>query len=142
MYQSRLHATNGIISIAVDALNGELLEFTRESTWDNVVKNHVRPAYSLFEGMIWVGEQRLMFHVPRYRDIIADESLTPVITVEQSEKSASVVLEYPYLMTEKGKLDASAKVTIELPEGETRSSWHMSLENRTDDEIDILCFGC
>ena len=52
MYQSRLHATNGITSIAVDALNGELLEFTRESTWDNVVKNHVRPAYSLFEGMI------------------------------------------------------------------------------------------
>lgn len=140
MYQSRLHATNGIISIAVDALNGELLEFTRESTWDNVVKNHVRPAYSLFEGMILAENQRLMFHVPRYRDIIADESLTPVITVEQSEKSASVVLEYPYLMTEKGKLDASAKVTIELPEGETRSSWHMSLENRTDDEIDEVAF--
>ena len=32
MYQSRLHATNGIVSIAVDALNGEILEFTREST--------------------------------------------------------------------------------------------------------------
>ena len=38
MYQSRLHATNGIISVAVDSLNGEILEFTRESTWDNVVK--------------------------------------------------------------------------------------------------------
>ena len=104
MYQSRLHATNGIISVAVDALNGEILEFTRESTWDNVVKNHVRPAYSLFEGMIWRAQERVMFHVPRYRDILADESLKPVITVEQGEDSATVTLEYPYLMTGSGKL--------------------------------------
>ena len=140
MYQSRLHATNGIISVAVDALNGEILEFTRESTWDNVVKNHVRPAYSLFEGMIWRAQERVMFHVPRYRDILADESLKPVITVEQGEDSATVTLEYPYLMTGSGKLDVSAKVTIELPAGQTRTTWRMTLDNRTDDEIDEVAF--
>ena len=140
MYQSRLHATNGIISVAVDALNGEILEFTRESTWDNVVKNHVRPAYSLFEGMIWRAQERVMFHVPRYRDILADESLKPVITVEQGEDSATVTLEYPYLMTGNGKLDVSAKVTIELPAGQTRTTWRVTLDNRTDDEIDEVAF--
>lgn len=140
MYQSRLHATNGIISIAVDALNGEILEFTRESTWDNVVKNHVQPAHSLFEGMVWTEQGRVMFHVPRYRDILADESLKPVVTVCQSEGSASVTLEYPYLMTEQGKMDASARITIELPAGETRSLWRMTLDNRSDDEIDEVAF--
>ena len=140
MYQSRLHATNGIISVAVDALNGEILEFTRESTWDNVVKNHVRPAYSLFEGMIWRSQGRVMFHVPRYRDILADGTLKPVVSVEQADDRATVILEYPYLMTESGKLDVSAKVTIELPAGQTRTTWRMTLDNRTDDEIDEVAF--
>ena len=140
MYQSRLHATNGIISLAVDALNGEILEFTRESTWDNVVKNHVRQAYSLFEGMVWRGQDRVMFRVPRYREILADESLKPTISVDQGEDSATVTLEYPCVMTEDGRLDMSAKVTIELPAGETRTLWRMRLDNRTDHEIDEVAF--
>ena len=56
MYQSRIHATNGILSLALDALNGEVLELVRESTWDNVAKNHVQKAYSLLEG-IWHTEE-------------------------------------------------------------------------------------
>ena len=140
MYQSRLHATNGIISVAVDALNGEILEFTRESTWDNVVKNHVRPAYSLFEGHIWTDQGRVMFRVPRYRDILADETLKPVVRVEQDTDRAAVILEYPYLMADSGKLDVSAQIAIELPAGQTRSMWRMKLNNRTDDEIDEVTF--
>lgn len=140
MYQSRLHATNGIVSVAVDVLNGEILEFTRERTWDNAVKNHVRQAYSLFEGMIYSENERLLFHVPRYRDIIADDRLQPTLRVQQEEDFAVIVLEYPYLITEKGLLDVSATVTIELPAGQTRSLWRLSLQNRTDDEIDEVAF--
>lgn len=140
MYQSRLHATNGIISVAVDALNGEILEFTRESTWDNVVKNHVRPAYSLFEGHIWTDQGRVMFRVPRYQDILTDEALKPVVRVEQNTDRAAVILEYPYLMADSGKLDVSAQIAIELPAGQTRSMWRMKLNNRTDDEIDEVAF--
>ena len=63
MYQSRIHATNGILSLALDALNGEVLELVRESTWDNVAKNHVQKAYSLLEGILHTEETDLRFHV-------------------------------------------------------------------------------
>ena len=43
MYESRLHATNGLISVAVDARSGELLELVSERTADNVVKSNCHP---------------------------------------------------------------------------------------------------
>ena len=52
MYQSRLHITNGILSLAADAFSGELLEFTREDKWDNALKNHVRKTWSLLDGIL------------------------------------------------------------------------------------------
>ena len=55
MYQSRLHLTNGIISVALDALSGEMLEFVRESTADNCLKNHVRRTWSLLDGLLLLG---------------------------------------------------------------------------------------
>ena len=45
MYQSRLHATNGIVSLAVDATSGELLEFVRESTMTTCSKIICAPLY-------------------------------------------------------------------------------------------------
>ena len=162
MYQSRLHATNGIISIAVDALNGEILEFTRESTWDNAAKNHVRNTRSLLDGLLHIGEEDKRIYVPRYLEIRADERLTPTIEVEQEEKSARVTIAYPMLIAipkverdDAGlpirrqdfrpqllgePVDISAKVTIELPEGECRSLWRVSIENRTGGEIDQVYF--
>ena len=120
MYQSRIHATNGILSLALDALNGEVLELVRESTWDNVAKNHVQKAYSLLEGILHTEEADLRFHVPRYLEIAADESLKPLIRVEQRETSATVSLHYPALMCDTGKLAISAGITIELGEEEAR----------------------
>ena len=40
MYLSRLFATNDIVSMEFDALNGEVLHFSREDTADNVCKNY------------------------------------------------------------------------------------------------------
>ena len=39
MYHSRLLLTNGVLSIELDGLNGEVLGFIRESTMDNAAKN-------------------------------------------------------------------------------------------------------
>ena len=140
MYQSRIHATNGILSLALDALNGEVLELVRESTWDNVAKNHVQKAYSLLEGILHTEETDLRFHVPRYLEIAADESLKPLIRVEQRETSATVSLHYPALMCDTGKLAISAGITIELGEEEARSVWRLSLDNRTEYEIYEVAF--
>ena len=98
MYQSRLHATNGIVSIALDALNGEVLEFVRESTWDNAAKNHVRKTWSLFDAIVHTEEGDKRLHVPRYLDICENAALTPAITIDQQEKSAKIVLDYPGLV--------------------------------------------
>ena len=162
MYQSRLHATNGIVSIAVDALNGEILEFTRESTWDNAAKNHVRGTRSLLDGQLHIGDEDKRFYVPRYLEIRADERLMPQIEVEQKERSARIVLTYPMLVAiskvaredpglpirrqdfrpqvQGEAVDISAVVTIELPEDECRSVWRLRLDNRTEGEIDQVCF--
>ena len=163
MYQSRLHATNGIISIAVDALSGEVLEFVRESTWDNVTKNHVRQTWSLFDAIVHTPSGNKRLHAPRYLDVREHAELTPVITIDQQEKSAKVTIEFPGLVLHTSKdalldntsspsgitpvdikvglpVDMSAKVTIELPENDCRSKWNMSLTNNTDWEIDTVNF--
>ncbi len=140
MYQSRLHATNGIISIAVDALSGEVLEFTRESTWDNVAKNHARKTWSLFDGIAHTdgGDKRV--HPPRYLDTRAHESLTPAVEVEQKEQSARVTITFPQLMIGEEPVDMSAVITIDLPEGDCRSIWNMHFENHTDVEVGKINF--
>ena len=163
MYQSRLHATNGIISIAVDALSGEVLEFVRESTWDNVAKNHVRKTWSLFDAIVHTQEGDKRLHAPRYLDVRGDEKLTPVIEIDQQEKSARVTITFPGLVLHTNKsgnvdmkssasginpvdikvglpVDMSAKITIELPEGDCRSIWHMTLTNNTDWEVGTVNF--
>ena len=40
MYISRLYATNDIVSLEFDALNGEILALVREDTADNACKNY------------------------------------------------------------------------------------------------------
>ena len=163
MYQSRLHATNGIISIALDALSGEVLEFVRESTWDNVTKNHVRKTWSLFDAIVHTEEGDKRLHAPRYLDTREDASVTPVIEIDQQEKSAKITLTFPKLVLHTSRnsnvdmkigaggidpvdikiglpVDMSAVITIELPENECRSLWKMKLVNNTDWEVGTVNF--
>lgn len=39
MYVSRIHISNGKISLAFDSMTGELLELVREETDENFIKN-------------------------------------------------------------------------------------------------------
>lgn len=146
MYQSRLHATNGIISIAVDALSGEVLEFTRESTWDNAAKNHVQQAWPLFDGVVHTADGDRYLHPPRYLDIRADGRLTPAIRVEQRACSATVRMDFPHLVLsavpgQRGETaDMGASIIIELPENDCRTRWRMTLTNATQDEVGTVHF--
>ena len=140
MYQSRLHMTNGIISVALDALSGEMLEFVRERTADNVIKNHVRRTRSLLDAVRYMpdGEKRLW--PPRYEEIRLDASLTPKVEVAQGDGVARAVITFPYLVSEGKKVDVGARVTIELKKDDPRACWRLTLDNRTDCEIDDVAF--
>lgn len=140
MYQSRLHATNGIVSIAVDAFNGELLEFVRESSADNILKNNIRRTWSLLDGMLLTDKGDKRFHVPRYADIRRNAALRPDIMVEQKQGEATVTMRYPALVAQDEGLDLSAVITIRLLPGDCRTYWKLALDNRTGFEADDIAF--
>ncbi len=140
MYQSRLHATNGIISIAVDALNGEILELVREKTGDNVRKNHVQKARAMLDGVLFSPDGQKRFTVPRYMEIRKDPSLTPAIEIRQEEGEAEIRIEYPALVSSGERVEISANVRIRLPKGDCRSFWSLCLDNRTGLEADDIAF--
>ena len=163
MYQSRLHLTNGILSIALDALSGEVLEFVRESTWDNVTKNHVRQTWSLFDAVVHTEQGEIRLHAPRYLDVREHPDIKPVITIDQQEASARATIDFPGLVLHSARegnvdmnigaggidpvdikvgtpVEMSARIVIELPENECRSFWRMSLVNHTDWEVDTVAF--
>ena len=56
MYISRLFATNDIVSMEFDALNGEILHFSREDTADNVAKNFYKEGTGILDGVVFVGD--------------------------------------------------------------------------------------
>lgn len=140
MYQSRLHATNGIISLAVDASSGELLEFVRESTADNILKNHVRRTWSLLDGLLLTDQGAIRFHPPRHADIRKDVSLTPEISVNQGDGEATVQMRFPFLVAHEARIALSARVTIRLLPEDCRSYWALTLENHTGFEMDDIAF--
>ena len=144
MYESRLHATNGVVSLALDARNAELLELVNERTADNVIKSNCHPqAVSPFvleiprEGG---GLRRLC--PPRYAQILRDPSLAPDIRVEQEERSARVRIDYPAVVEGDARRDVRVQVEIRLPEGDCRTQWKISLENGLEEEIQRVQFPC
>lgn len=140
MYQSRLHATNGVVSIAVDASSGELLEFVRENTADNVLKNHVRHTWSLLDGLLLTEQGNIRFHPPRYTDILSDPSLTPEILVNQREQEASIQMHFPFLVADGARIDLSAHMTVRLLPEDCRTYWTLTLNNQTGFELDDVAF--
>lgn len=136
MYQSRLHVTNGLVSLALDALSGEVLEYIDEKAWDNVCKNHVRECPTPLEGVLFAHDGEKRFYPPRYMHVRRDESVRPQISVTEGRAE----IWYPYLMTDDGKIDVSARVEIVLPQGDVRTLWRLELENRTDCEVQKVYF--
>lgn len=140
MYQSRLHATNGVVSIELDALSGELLGFVRESTADNLLKNYATRAHSPLDGMLLTDSGDVRFHPPRYADIKAHPEAKPELSVEQGEGQARVTLRYPALIARGEPLALSAEIAIQLPPGDCRTIWTLTLRNDTGFEADDIAF--
>ena len=140
MYHSRLLLTNGVLSIELDALNGEVLGFIEEWTMENAAKNYFRDATGILDGTVFVGNAEKHLNIPRFAQISEDETLTPKITVKQGEGSATAEIIYPYLVANGEKIDISAKVRIELAPNDCRSRWYLTLENRSGCEIQSCKF--
>ncbi len=140
MYHSRIRITNGLVTIGVDALNGELLELIRESTGDNAIKNHIRETWSLLDGMLLEETGSRRFHVPRFEEIRQDESLQPVIRSDQQGEEAALYLQYPFLVSEGKRVDIGAEIIIHLHPEDCRAVFQLKLQNRTDAEIDDVAF--
>lgn len=144
MYESRLHATNGLISIAIDARSAELLELVSERTADNLIKSNCHPrAWSpfLLEAPGEDGSRRLL-HPARYEQIFEDPTLAPVIRVEQREKDASIHVDYPAVVEDGKRCSVQVSVDVELPEGKPSAEWRISVNNGLSDEIQKVIFPC
>ena len=144
MYESRLHATNGLISVAVDARSGELLELVSERTADNVVKSNCHPrAWSPFLlELPGEGGQKRLLRPARYAEIFEDASLAPVVRVEQAEKSASVHIDYPAVIEGSERRDAQVSVEVLLMEGDCRAQWRISVRSGLQEELQKVIFPC
>ncbi len=140
MYQSRLHATNGIVSIAVDAFSGELLEFVRESTADNVMKNHVRRTWSLLDGLLLTDKGSMRFHPPRYADFRDNKTVAPQVAVNQGDNCADINIFFPFLIADGSHVPMSARIAVRLLPNDCRTYWTLTLDNHTGFELDDVAF--
>ncbi len=143
MFYSRLHATNGLVSLAIDALNGEILEFIYESTGENVIKNnYAQNAWSPFMFQIPTDTGFDFLHPPRFMDIQKDSALTPAVSITQNEKSALVNIHYPYVMCKDKKEHIAVDVSIALLENDLFTQWHIEISNHEKREIERVLFPC
>ena len=149
MYQSRLHAYNDLVSIALDAQNAELLELCNLATGDNYIKSNCHPqAFSPFMLEIPVPGGMRHLYPPRYAQIRQDPSLKPEIQVEQKTQEAQVHIFYPAVVElpegsqEKNYIRHSIQVTVDilLPRADERTQWRIQVVNQTDDEIQRVLF--
>lgn len=140
MYQSRLHITNGVISLALDAESGEVLEFVREKTGDNILKNHIQEAGPILDGMLSMPGGDVRFTLPRHKEFRKDASLKPVITLRQGDGEAEAELYYPRVMVKEEPAALSARVYICLEKDSCRSVWQLKLCNETGYEACDIAF--
>ena len=141
MYESRLHATNGIVSIALDVRNAEVLELVNEKNMDNITKSNCHPkAWTPFMLEIPDGKNRRHLVPPRYLQIMEDPSLQPKIEIDQQEKSASIHIAYNAVMEGNTRRDVKVDVDILLPEGSCKSEWKIRVENHMGEEIQRVLF--
>ncbi len=141
MYQSRFHATNGIVSIALDAHSGELLELVREATGDNLIKSNCAPkAWMPFMAQASIKGQSIKGHPAQYAQIAENPQYAPTISIDQREKSALISIKYPCIVFENEIWPISVDVEIELPEGDCRSVWRARVRMDGEHELEKLYF--
>ena len=139
MYESRLHATNNLISIALDARSGELLELVKENSQDNFIKSNCNPkAWMPFVIEVNVDGEKKIGHPARYLDFVDHPEYMAKIEIDQKENSAFVKVHYPVVAFEDLILPIKVTATIELPENDVRTKWNLHVEQDGVHEIERI----
>lgn len=141
MYQSRLHATNGLVSVALDTLSGEILELVKENSWDNVIKSNCHPkAWMPFVLECVIDGKTVKGRPARYEERCKDASLNAKVEIIQNEKSAIVKVDYPAAVFGDVILPIKTHVEIELPENDVRMKWNITVQPDGEHELERVMF--
>lgn len=131
MYLSRYHFGNKLVSVAIDSLTGELLEFVNESNGENLIKNS---EFSLHQPF-WIladksGAKIKLFGADVYQ-ITRHPVLKPAISSQKSaDGGITVTVRYQALTDGEDVYAVSASYTVCLPAGKSETVWRMKADNR------------
>lgn len=130
VYLSRCHYGNGLLSVAVDSLTGEILELINESSGENLIKNSAYTLRQPFQVWAGAGGETVRLFGGNVYEIARDAALRPQISSEELPGvGVRVTVQYEKLSDGEKSWDLSARYTLELPAGRPEALWRMSLEN-------------
>lgn len=118
MYQSRYHFSGGDLSIALDALSGELLELHDLRTGENFIKNSM---FSTPQPLILTTTDGVRLYPPKTSQILSDPSLQCEIT----SSGDTVTVHYTSLTD--GEHVRAADVTYTITFDGNRCHWRLYL---------------
>lgn len=137
-YQSRYHLSNGLLSLALDSLTGELLELVHEETGENLIKNHT---YALPQPFAVVTKDRAHGLRPGDARAIAEyPRLRPEIELLPSAMGAAVT--YRALWDGERPWDVAVRYTVELLPGKLESRWNITVQNHAVEQLEEVRFPC
>jgi len=123
MYQSRYHFSGGDISVALDALSGELLELHDLRTGENFIKNSLFTAPQPL--ILTTGDGRRLYP-PRTDRILTDPSLR----CEISHNGDTVEVRYSHLTDGEHIYPAEVRYTVTFDGN--RTHWRLYLQDAGD----------
>ena len=130
VYLSRYHYGNGLLSVAVDSLTGEILELINESSGENLIKNSAYTLRQPFQVWAGAGGETVRLFGGNVYEIARDAALRPQISSEElPDGGVRITVEYQKLTDGEKSWDLPVRYTPELPAGRPEALWRMSLEN-------------
>ena len=142
MYHSRLHATNGVVSLALDAVSGGWLELVCEGAQDNLIKNHLAAEETPFRLMLHTEKGTVEARPARSAEIGLNPALKPILRIDQGEKEATVTAEYPSVMAEGMPVPVAVRWEARLLPGDERIHLSLTVENHGETEVERALFPC
>lgn len=142
MYHSRLHATNGVTSLALDAVSGGWLELVCEDAQDNYIKNHLVAEQSPFRLTLHTAQGAVQACPATSAEIGQNPALKPTITIDQQADRASVAVDYPAVIADNEPLAIRVHVLAQLLPGDERIRLTMQVDNQSAAEVERALFPC
>lgn len=136
MYLSRYHFSNGLISVAIDSLTGELLELVNEKTGENLIKNSAFVLKQPFQLFAVSGTKEVRLFGGNASLISKGPDLKPTITSEElAGNGVKITITYPKLTDGEKSYNTAVEYSVEIPAGRAETLWQMKL---TNNELDLL----